>query len=588
MTAGSAGLWERPLALVLRPLLPFLPLVAGLGLLAGLLEGVGIGLFVPLLAFILSDPLAGGFPGPIRELATQFNRFEPQTRVILLGLAILVLILVKNAVQAANEGLVARIEGRIGRAVRTQLSERLLALDYAFFLQHDPARLTRILSIDSWMVTEASRSLLTLVPAAASLLVFAALLAWLDIGLFAILLVGAGAIQLVLYGAERRQKKLSAALTASDQTFWNRFLALVEAPRVIRVFGQRDRERERVVQAIEGLQRSGNAVQHQLAVMHALVDSLIAVLFLVLLLAGYWSGTSIPVITAFLLLAIRAQPQAKTISSARLGLAAVHGSIGEVEWLLSQQPPRRKSHPVDPAFRLDQPIIFTDVSFRFPNGAKALDAVTMTIQPGTNTALIGKSGAGKTTIVNLLCRLVEPQSGTISLGQTRAADLDLQSWRSRVAIAGQDSELVTGSVEENIAYGCPDATSAEIEDAARAAGADRFIADLPHGYATSVGPNGLSLSGGQRQRIGLARALLRQPDLLILDEATNAVDALSEAEIMKLIRKHRYFQTLLIISHRKSTLSACEHGIVLDNGRVREAGLLADLDYFKTMGDVPS
>jgi subfamily B ATP-binding cassette protein MsbA len=209
----------------------------------------------------------------------------------------------------------------------------------------------------------------------------------------------------------------------------------------------------------------------------------------------------------------------------------------------------------------------------------------MTIQPGTNTALIGKSGAGKTTIVNLLCRLVEPQAGTIRLGQTLAADIDLQSWRSRVAIAGQDSELVTGSVEENIAYGRPDATAAEIEDAARAAGADCFIADLPQGYATSVGPSGLSLSGGQRQRIGLARALLRQPDLLILDEATNAVDALSEAEIMKLIRDHRYFQTLLIISHRKSTLSACEHGIVLDNGRVSEAGPLASLAYFKTMGE---
>ena len=588
MFRRSDGHWKRPLAPVLRPILPFLPLVAALGLLAGLLEGAGVSLFIPLLAFLLSDPLTSGLPGPIRELAALFDQFEPQTRALLLGSAILAMILIKNAVQVANECLVARIEGRVGREIRTSLSERLLALDYTFFLKHDPARLSRILSIDSWLVVEASRSMLILVPAVASLLVFAVLLAWPNMGLFAILLLGAAAIQLLLYSAERRRKKLSSALTSSDLTFWNRFEALADAPRVIRAFGQQDRERGRIDQAIEGLRRSANALQYQAAILHALVDSLIAVLFLVLLLAGYWSGVSIPVITAFLLLAVRSQPQAKAISTARLGIAAVHGSIGEVEWLLSQQPPLRVSQSPDREVRLDQPITFNDVSFSYPNGTKALEAVNFTIEPGKSTALIGKSGAGKTTIVNLLCRLIDPQSGEIRLGQESATALDLQNWRRRVAIAGQDAELVTGTVAENIAYGRPDATQVQIEDAARAAGAAAFIASLPSGYATLVGPRGASLSGGQRQRIGLARALLRGPDLLILDEATNAVDALSEVEILRLMNEHRYFQTLLVIGHRKTTIAACEQGIVLADGKVCEAGPLASLAYFKKMGDVPN
>jgi subfamily B ATP-binding cassette protein MsbA len=218
----------------------------------------------------------------------------------------------------------------------------------------------------------------------------------------------------------------------------------------------------------------------------------------------------------------------------------------------------------------------------------ALDGVTLTIEPGTATALIGESGAGKTTLINLLCRLLEPQSGEIRVGADPITSFDADSWRKRIALAGQDSELVSGTVAENIAYGRPEATLDEIEAVARAAGAARFIAALPHGYETLVGPQGLNLSGGQRQRIGVARALLVNPDLLILDEAVSAVDALSDLEIVKLAKEHRYFRTLLIISHRKTTIAACERGIVLHNGKVVEAGPLDQLAYFRTMAGQPA
>jgi len=186
-------------------------------------------------------------------------------------------------------------------------------------------------------------------------------------------------------------------------------------------------------------------------------------------------------------------------------------------------------------------------------------------------------------LVNLLCRLVEPEAGDIRLGDGAIDRFGPNQWRHRIAVAGQDNELVSGTVAENIAYGRPDASIAEIEAAARAVGADSFIAALPQGYDTLVGLHGLSLSGGQRQRIGVARALLRNPDLLILDEATSAVDALSDREIVKLATEHRHFRTLLIVSHRKTTVAACELGIVLSDGRVAEAGRLADLAYFQRM-----
>jgi subfamily B ATP-binding cassette protein MsbA len=162
-----------------------------------------------------------------------------------------------------------------------------------------------------------------------------------------------------------------------------------------------------------------------------------------------------------------------------------------------------------------------------------------------------------------------------------------EAWRERIAIAGQDIELVEGTVAENIAYGRPEAAQADIEEAARTAGADVFVAGLPEGYATRVGQGGMRLSGGQRQRIGIARALLREPDLLILDEATNAVDAISEQELMKLLSEHRHFRTALVISHRRSTVSVCQDGIVIDHGEIREAGPLRQLEYYRSMAGEP-
>lgn len=588
MIARSGGDRKRPLSPIIRRAAPFLPLIVTLGLLASLLEGAGIGLFIPFLALLMSDSLPEGVPRPIAALAALIGGGDPNTRILLLGSAIFFLILLKSAVQSANDCLAAHVEGRIGRDLRNAMSDRLLSVDYPFFLRERPARLTRILSTDSWLGLEAVHAVLVLIPAAAGLLVFSVLLAWLNLGLFLVVLLGGCAMQALLYLAERRQQRLSSAFTATSHRLWERFLTLVEAPRVIRLFGQRERERQRTAAATDDLRRAVLATNYHTAVVHPFVDAAIALLLIVVIVAGYSSGMSVPAIAAFVLLLTRAQPHAKTISRARLGIASVHGAVKEVEWLLSQPPSKPAPAREGGHRRLDRPISFEDVSYTYPNGARALSGASFTIEPGLPTALIGKSGSGKTTLVNLLCRLIEPQSGEIRLGGEPASNVNVDSWRERIAVAGQDSGLVTGTIAENIAYARPDASAAEIADAARAAGADGFIAALPNGYDTAVGPDGLNLSGGQRQRVGLARAVLRNPDLLILDEATNAVDALTEAEIMALVAEHRFFRTILIISHRKTTLAACRRGIVLDNGSVCEAGPLADLAYFATMAGTPS
>ena len=587
MLPRARGRRTWPLVDIRRRILPFVPLIAALGLLASLLEGAGIGLFVPLLALLLNDPASNSLPEPLRALTNLFSSASLQSRTILFGGAIVGLILLKNVVQAVNECLLVSVKGRIGRDIRGGLANSLLSVEYAFFLRQNAARLTRIVSTDSWYVVEAAHSALTLIPAATALLVFGLLLALLNLKLFLVIVIGGAAIQGSIYLFERRQQRLSYEFTASAQQLWQRHLTVLQAPRVIRLFGQQRREQQRAAAAIERLWQSLRATSYLNAIVQPAVDALIALLFLTVLLAGYWSGMSIPAITAFLLLMTRAQPHAKTISRARIGIATYEGSIREVDWLMSQGAPVRAVGAPDSDLRLDRPIAFENVSFAYPNGGRALDRASFTIEPGITTALLGESGAGKSTLINLLCRLVEPESGAIRLGGKAIDAIDPASWRRRIAVAGQDSDLVTGTVAENIAYGRPDATFAEIEAAARAAGADGFIATLPQGYDTPVGPHGLNLSGGQRQRVGVARALLLNPDLLIFDEATNAVDALSDMEIVKLASEHHHFRTLLIVSHRKTTIAACQRGIVLEEGKVIETGPLEGLAYFRTMAGEP-
>ena len=583
MLRRSADHGPSSLQSILRGFWPYLPAVAILGLLASLADGVGVAFFIPLVSLLLPDQARATLPEPLGSIIGLFDRYDGPTRVMVLGAAIIALILLKGLLEGANTGLTASIQGRVGSRIREGLARCLLSIDYPFFLRADNNRLSHILASDSWLVIDALQWILRLIPAVAGLLVFGGLLAWLNVKLFLVVLAGSAAMQAVLSQLEQRQKRLSFEFLDRNQRLWKRLSTLIQAPRVIRLFGQQEREEQRTSRAIDQLRKTVVVGQAAKAFAGPVTDVLVAVICLTVVVIGYRGGMSVPAIAVFLLLMTRAQPHAKAIINARFSIASLRSSFGEVDWLLSQRLPRLDDQGTTSGIRLDREIAIDSVCYTYPDGTMALDSVSATIQPGVATAIIGESGSGKTTLVNLLCRLIEPMSGEIRLGDLPIRDCDRRDWARSIAVAGQGSELVPGTVLENIAYACPHASIAEIEDVARAAGADEFIALLPQGYETAVGPSGLGLSGGQRQRIGLARALMRRPDLLILDEATSAVDAVTERKIMKLIAEHRFFRTLLIVSHRPSTIAACQYGIVLDKGRVSQAGPLEHLPYYRKM-----
>jgi ATP-binding cassette, subfamily B, bacterial len=246
---------------------------------------------------------------------------------------------------------------------------------------------------------------------------------------------------------------------------------------------------------------------------------------------------------------------------------------------------RVKSHITAPASPRVMPapargdVGFDRVSFAYPTrpDVLAVDGVSLSVRAGEKVAIVGPSGAGKSTLFHLLLRFYDPASGTIALDGVPIASADPQALRSRIALVPQDSVVFAASARENIRFGRPDATDAEVERAAELAHATEFIRRMPDGFEAQLGERGVTLSGGQRQRIAIARAILRDAPLLLLDEATSALDAESETLVQTALEELMRHRTTLVIAHRLATVLSCDRILVMEQGRIVEQGTHAEL-----------
>jgi ATP-binding cassette subfamily B protein len=255
---------------------------------------------------------------------------------------------------------------------------------------------------------------------------------------------------------------------------------------------------------------------------------------------------------------------------------AMSGATERLRELMAESPETSGSLAVG---KLAGGVTFENVSFRYPSRPEAavLDELSFTAEPGKRIALVGPSGAGKSTVFSLILGFNRPESGRVLFDGNDAADLRLASLRHQIAVVPQEVMLFGGSIRENIEYGRPGATAAEIEEAAKQANAHDFIAALPEGYDTTVGPRGVKLSGGQRQRIAIARAILADPRVLLLDEATSALDTESERLVNEALERLMKGRTSLVIAHRLSTVRHADTILVLNHGRLIESGTHEEL-----------
>jgi ATP-binding cassette subfamily B protein len=382
---------------------------------------------------------------------------------------------------------------------------------------------------------------------------------------------------IIIFG--RRVRALSREAQARIADMVSDGAETLDGVRTVQAFAQEDRVAERFGGATE--LAFGAAVRRitRRAIMTTLV------IFIVFAAVGFllWIG-GLDVIagritagdlSAFVFYAVLVASSGGSISETIGDLQRASGAAERLSELMAEQPvivetPTPKSLP--------QPIrgavSFEEVSFRYPTrtDALALDRFDLIVAPGETVAIVGPSGAGKTTVFNLLLRFYDPEAGRVRLDGLDIRDLRLADLRRSLAIVPQEPVLFTATVADNIRYGQPGASDAEVKAAAQAASALGFIEALPQGFATHLGARGVRLSGGQRQRIAIARALLCDPAVLLLDEATSALDAESELAVQQALDGLMHKRTTLVIAHRLATVQKADRIVVVDGGRVVDVG----------------
>lgn len=346
---------------------------------------------------------------------------------------------------------------------------------------------------------------------------------------------------------------------------------------LIQAYGRQTAEVARFARQSQGSVAAELAATRLSALFSPLVDLVQVVGILIILGAGIWELSagriSLGGLLAFLVFLAQLYQPVQGLGSLSTSLFSAAAAAERILELLDQRP--AVSAPADPV-PLERPcglVCVERVSFTYPDSATpVLEEVSFTAPPGTITALVGPSGAGKSTLFKLLLRFYDPSSGRITLDGVDLRELDPAQLRAHIAVVLQETLLLDGSIADNIRAGRPDATDEQLIAAAEAAGAHEFITALPDGYRTRVGQRGRLLSGGQRQRIAIARAMIRDAPILLLDEPTTSLDAEASERILTPLRRLMAGRTTLIISHNMLTVTDADQIIYLDRGRVLDTG----------------
>jgi len=565
--------------LTLLKLYPWaIPVIVTLGILSSLSEGLGISLFIPFLQS-LDQTASSAASSRLTELLNQVLAAIPHAEGrFVIPLLILASILLKNCLTYSNRMLSYWLNMQISHRLRSGIFKQLLSVSYSFLDAHQSGQLLNTLNNETWQTSYALSTLVGLVITACTIAVFTILLLLISWQLTFLVAIAMVLISITIQFLTREVRNLGQQAVQANATLTNQMLEGLTGMKVIRAFSHEPYEQKRFDRSSEAVRTTFTKLELVSGAVGPLSEVLAAVMLVCILVIGLQDRDTLPTLLTFIFILYRLQPQVKQFDSARVGLLAVTASVKDVLSLLDRSDKPYIHSGTIPFQGLKHDIAFKEVTFSYHAGEKpALQNISLSIPRSQTTALVGPSGAGKSTLINLICRFYDPTQGEILIDGLPLAQLQLADWRRQIAIVSQDIHMFSTTVRENIAYGQLEATESEIIAAASLANADEFIRQLPQGYETKVGDRGIRLSGGQRQRVALARAIIRDAELLILDEATNALDSVSETLIQEAINTFSQNRTVIVIAHRLSTIEKADQIIVLEQGKVVEQGSLQHL-----------
>ncbi|NEA78304.1 ABC transporter ATP-binding protein [Actinospica acidiphila] len=541
-----------------RPLNRLLLLQSG----AAVLQGVAFALLVPVLKALL-----GSHPADVWPWLAAFA-----------GCVVVYAVLQGAALSGGFT-----VGSQLSRVLHRRLADQALRLPLGWFTAGRTAEFSRLAGQNVIQVMSTPAHLLR--PFISSLLTPVTLIVatfFFDVRTALVLLVCAPVLYAVQQGSTSLMRRLDLGRDAAIGESADRVLEYTRNQPVLRAFG---RTAEGYGALDDALVAEARADRRLIArglpglVSFTFATRLVFALLLALGVSWQLDGSlTVPTLLALLVLLVRLIDSVSSAAEAGAGMRIARNTLERLGAVLDEPP---FPQPPEPQTPRDASVEFTGVTFHYDGGETGgravLDDVTFHLPERSMTALVGPSGAGKTTVASLLARFRDTTQGTVRIGGVDVRDITADDLAAHVSLVFQDVYLFDGTIEENVRIAAPDADAAELAEAAALSGLDRVIAELPDGWDTKVGEGGARLSGGQRQRVSIARALLKDAPILVLDEATAALDQENEALFAEAVRTLADRKTLLVIAHRLSTVVHADQILVLEDGRITERGTHEDL-----------
>ena len=550
---------------------------------AAIFEGVTLGL---LLSFLqsLTDPNGAAVTTGINWIDTAIlGANNPvQTRIYQVSLFLILTTIARGGLFYLGKLYSGYAQAELSHKLQIRIFEQLQSLKLSYFSETRSGSLVNTVTNEIIQLKQVFELMSNILVRFSNLIVYIVSMFLLSWQLTAMSLMLFSLLTVAISGLFKRIREISFARTTANSDYTSVALELINGMRTIQGSVAQDFERQKFYAVSDRIEK----VEKRSAVFQAGVEPIAitaaTIILLGILLFAYTffiaSGQlKVATLFTFLIILFRLVPVVRLLNSQTAQLINFQGSIDNIKQLLrTDDKPYLVNGTVQFA-GLRRGITFRGVDFAYDSKNPILHNINLTLEKGKTTAFVGASGAGKTTLADLIPRFYEPTLGSIQFDGRDIREFNIDSLRRKMALVSQDTFIFNTTIANNIAYGLKGVSEAEIWQAAEQANALEFIQDMPEGLNTELGDRGTRLSGGQRQRIAIARALLRNPEILILDEATSALDSVSEKLIQESLEQLAVGRTVITIAHRLSTIAKADKVVVLDRGRIVEQGSYREL-----------